>query len=409
MAAWLAILAAVHASGLVTVDHCPAGSAASVCLVVGLDPCDIAPAKRGVDAVFTQALLGQISNALTQETATAKALRTAVPPRRGVQLIRDLQYLAVTLNCRADALPLALDFIAEQVLATKLDEKAVEEAKHATLLRRDEWARDVVEPTQELFERALYRGLWPDAFYGTPETIGSVTLADVNAFARRVLVRDNVRLALVVPQEPQMLAARAEKVMNELPEGRRRGPVILAQEKRIAVRDNPALGRASLVVGGPIPSFGEKGYWAACVLRQMLSGAQGTLMRDRQLTSQLGLFIPPSLTPAEWPVQPLEVPVCDAPYLAVYALCHPVRIEPVRAAIVSHLEAFAEGKFSDADFDRGRLRAANAWAVRTAAPRDRAFLLAITSLMGTQLPDARQAAQVLETVTRDDVMAVARG
>ncbi len=411
MAAWLmlslcGLLAAPPEP--VIVQACPSGGVAAVSLVIGLDPTDVPLSKRGLDAVFAETLLMQMNEELTRPTSGAARFRHRLPPTRGIDVIRRPQYLAVTVNCTADAAEDALAFLVTSVLDAVPSDEVVERSKKAVLVRRDEWVRNISEPTEELFERALYIGLAPDFFYGTPETLKKIRAEDVAALRHKLIVRANVRLAAVVPGGAASLREKMRAALRSLPEGRGYKRPYFAREPRVAVRDNPAINRASIIVGGPLPQPGDRGYWAGWLVREMLAGPDGAIIKSRELTSRLGLLIPRGMDWHAWPIQPLDIPIAPAPYLAIHALCHPARIELVRRGLVSQLRRIADNAFGDDELQRARIRAANIYARRTAPARDRARLLALMSLIGVELPDVNAVCETLQSLTRNEVAAAAR-
>ena len=410
MAAWIVLSAALAAGPQpAIVQECPDGGVAAVSLVVGMDPTDVPAAKRGLAAVFAETLLQQMSAALEKPEPEAVSLRRHLPPNRGIDIFTEAQYLAVTVNCAAEAADAALDFLIDTVISSNPSQKALEISKRAVLVRKDEWARSLVQPTQELFLRALYVGLPPDFGYGTTDTIRKIRLQDMLALRKKLLVRSNVRLSAVVPSGGEELLAKMEKAIAKLEQGGRCRRPHFFGEPRVVVRDNPAIKRASLIVGGPLAQPGDRLYWAGLVAREILAGPDGTIVRSRDLTRRLGLLIPRSMDWHAWPVQVLQVPIAPAPYLAIHAVCHPARIELVRKGIIAHLKRIAEGDFTDRQLERAKERAVNTWANRTMPHRDRARLIAVLSLVGRSLPDADEVYGLVQGISRDEVAQAARG
>jgi predicted Zn-dependent peptidase len=169
------------------------------------------------------------------------------------------------------------------------------------------------------------------------------------------------------------------------------------------VDENPAIDRASLAVGAPLPPFGEKEHWAAWIVREMLAGPDGRLCSDRTLLSKSGLIVPSTLAWRQWPISPLPIQFGSRPYLAVVALCHPARVEVTRQGILRHIAEIAEGEFTEADLERARVRVANTWARELAAPRDRARMLALAAMLGIELPSVDQVWKVVNEISEAEV------
>jgi predicted Zn-dependent peptidase len=377
-------------------------------MLIGLDPAS--EERPATLAVLAESWLLHLDRALERGGGEARQLRAALPADGGIDLTRDRDYLAVTVTTTGTGAALALAFLRHQLLEAPLSAEIVEAAKRGAAARRQQWLQSVVEPTQELLLRALYGLPLGRPFYGTADQLAAVTGEEVMRLRARLLVQGNVVVAALVPTQADALRGAAEAVCAALPAAS--SPAAWAPPasptKAVEVEDNPDLEQASLIVGAPMPPFGHPDYWAACLLRELLAGPEGSLAKDRALVAGLGLLVPPQLDWREWPVQVLGVEVGAHPCLGVHVWCHPARIEEARRGVVGHLQAIAAGAFDAAELLQARIRVSNMWARQIASLGDRARYLAVATRLGTALPDARQVAETVQALGRKQVCRLAQ-
>ncbi len=407
MATWVvvwALLAGVG-PGRVVVEKWPACDLCSVTVLMGVRSDFIPKRLQGITAVYAELLLMNLNEAMAEGKGAAAELLHLLPESRGIELTHRRDYLALAVNTTSAGAAVGLKFMMQRLLAPNFSAEKVNQAKKLVLKRRDAWVSSVIEPTEELLVRAIWTGRVGDVMYGSPEAIKSVLPRDLERFHEQLMRRGNVWVSVVGAVEDETEIRKvAEELLGELPPGGQGKPSPgLAAGRRVVVDDNPAIQRASLAVGGPLPAFGTAGYWAGRIVREMLDGPRGRLYEDRTLAARLGLIIPSSLGWRDWPLRPLPVQVSVAPYLAVHVICHPSRIEIARKGIIRHLTAIAQGDFSDEDLERARTRVANGWARGIASPSMRSRMIAVTSMLGSELLDADE---VWEKVRQVDKKAV---
>lgn len=405
------VLALLGAGQPPAVLVCPgAGEVAAVALVAKVPEAELSPREAGATALLGEMLSLRMSRALAGEDAR---LSRALPAQQGIEVGFEPDYMAVTIAVVRRALPEAVDFLRRWAVESPLDQGDLDEARDRVLKRRDAWAAGVVEHTTELMVQALSGGRqgWP--LYGTPESLKSLDLERLASLWRKMLAAGNVCVSLEGAGQAQdeRLKGALAGLTAALPPADERAGVsrpIWRVRSGAKVEDNPNIGRASLVVGFAVEPFGRKGYWAAMVLREVLAGPSGRLVRDRALAVKLGLVLPDAGTWQDWPLQVLGLDVSGRPYLAIHAVTDPAAVHVAAQGIVEHLRAVAEGKLTDGEVERARRCAVNRWARETARVTDRVVLRGVAALLGEELPDPKQVAAIVAGLSRADLQAAGR-
>ncbi|MGD9519008.1 MAG: M16 family metallopeptidase, partial [Armatimonadota bacterium] len=322
---------------------------------------------------------------------------------------RRRDYLALTVNTTSEGVLPALQFLTRYVLEAKFSGADVERARERVLKRRDIWLSSLVEPTEDLLVRAMWNGSAGTALYGEAESLGAIQLADVERFQATVVSRGNTWLSLVGTGDKATAREEAEQALATLPES----AAMLSQPRlglggQVVVEDNALLDRASLAVGAPLPPFGTREHWAGWLVREMLAGPRGRLYQDRLLAARMGLALPSNLSWEQWPIIALPIQLGRYPYLAVYTLCYPPRVEVAREGILRHLADIGEERFGADEIELARCRVVNQWARELAAPRDRAKLLALAAMLETTLPSPDEVHATVSDIEPHEVAEVAR-
>ncbi|NIJ40827.1 zinc protease [Parvibaculum indicum] len=157
-----------------------------------------------------------------------------------------------TLDDRRDE---AFRLFALAVSKPRFDEQAVERIRAQILTGLSQKKED----PNWLAGRAWFESAFGDHPYarpsnGTPESVQAITREDLNGFAKRVLARDNLKIAVVGPITPEELGPLLDKAFGDLPE---KADLPSLPDMTIATRKKP------IIVEKPFPQsvvlFGTPG------------------------------------------------------------------------------------------------------------------------------------------------------
>jgi zinc protease len=148
---------------------------------------------------------------------------------------------------------------------------------------------------------AFNRALFPDHIYGVPElgtldTVHSITVAELRAYHRRVMARDNLKLVAVGDIDARALALLIDQIFGDLPARADLRPVPDAGPPLVKFIDITAPSeQTTLRFAGPAPLRPEPNYLSAYVSAFILGGGiPGTRLYDavrirRGLAYSIGL------------------------------------------------------------------------------------------------------------------------
>lgn len=399
----------VLANGL-TVLSAPAdhGQIAGIAVLLKVGMVDEPQGMRGARALLQQIVVIDSHAQINADRSPASAF---VNPRTsGLGVNTDWDFVEVSLATDADELAIGLETVARQVFGVTLDAERLGEARTLVSRGYDLSHQSPVQATFELFCQALYgRGPLGEPLQGDPAGLAAISLERLQAFRDAYYVPGNAVLCVAAPQPAEEVLAAVRAAFDAVPAAplppRPPVPEPPAQSL-VEVGESADLVQASLVVGVPLPPYGDPQFPAGQMIAELLGGRGGRLRRDLSLLQTLGLAIPTRLLDQHYPVSTLPIPVSQRPFLAVHALCSPNTIERTREGLLRHLLELRTRTVAEAELARARQRAINRILVEQAAPVDLAVLLARRELFG--VGDVRAAVAALEAVTAADLSAVAQ-
>lgn len=140
---------------------------------------------------------------------------------------------------------------------------------------------------QSIASRVWWQAAFPDHPYGRPsggtvQSIGTITTADLKAFAERVLTRSGLKISVVGDITPERLGNLLDKTFGALPESGVSTPPVPAK---------PAAIGETFVVQNPVPQsvviFGHRGIprddpdrFAAAILMEVMAGGFGSRLTE---------------------------------------------------------------------------------------------------------------------------------
>ena len=393
-----------------TVLSAPAeqGQIAGAALLLKVGMANEPEEMRGARALLQQIVVIDSHAQINADRAPASAF---VNPRTsGLGVNTDWDFVEVSLATDAEELDTGLATMARHVFGVTLDAERLDEARALVGRGYDLSHQSPVQATFELFRRALYGpGTLGESLQGDPEGLAAISLEGLQAFRDAHYVPGNAILCVAAPQPTEEVLAAVRAAFEAVPAAPvPESPPVPAPpaESLVEVGESADLVQASLVVGVPLPSYGDPQFPAGQMIAELLEGRGGRLRRDLSLLQALGLAIPTRLLDEHYPIGTLPIPVSHQPFLAMHALCSPNTIERTREGLLRHLLELRTRTVADAELARARQRAINSILVEHAAPVDLALLLARRELFGAG--DISAGVAALEAVTAEDLEAVAQ-
>lgn len=397
------------ANGL-TVLVAPAdqGQIAGIELLLKVGMTDEPAAMRGARALLQQILVIDSHAQINADLSPASAF---VNPRTsGLGVNTDWDFVEVSLATDADELGIGLETVARHSFGVTLDAERLDEARTLVCRGYDLSHQSPVQATFELFRQALFgRGPLGESLQGDPEGLAAISLEALQGFRDAYYVPGNAIVCVAAPQPAEEVLAAVRAAFDAVPSA----PVPESPpvpeppaESLVEVGESADLVQASLVVGVPLPPYGDPRFAAGQMIAELLEGRGGRLRRDLSLLQTLGLAIPTRLLDEHYPITTLPIPVSERPFLAVHALCSPNTIERTREGLLRHLLELRTRTVAEAELARARQRAINSLLIEPAAPVDLAMALARRELFGAG--DLAAGVAALQAVTADDLEAVAQ-
>ncbi|MFP4250185.1 MAG: M16 family metallopeptidase [Armatimonadota bacterium] len=385
-------------------DHIEVAGIAVVIEAAGTHETD---ANRGSRALIQQMISVSSHEAVTETLTPTSGIIRSTSPALGVNTNWDS--VEATYTVAVEELDAGLRLVSDEVFEVELTQDTLDHARELVAQTWDASRRSPVQTTFDLFRDALY-GDTPMARpqQGDPETVAEIELASLQQFRDEHYVPANAWLTVVSPLPAEESIGAVEAAFGELaatPPPPAETEIELPDESQVEVGDSADLAQASMVVGVPLPSYGDSRFPAAEVITELLEGRGGRLRRDLGLLQALGLSLPSRLLDEHYPVSVLEPPPAHHPYLAVHVLAGPRSIERARTGVLRHLLALRSGSVTEAELERAKARAVNAHRLNTQSPADAALYLARRALFG--LGGADEAVAAVEAVTAEDLNAVA--
>jgi zinc protease len=194
-----------------------------------------------------------------------------------------------TLNERRDD---AFEFLRLALTAPRFEAEAVERTRTQILsgLRRD-----ATNPG-EIANRRWWEAAFPDHPYGrnvsgTLDTVPSITADDLKGYARRVLARDSLKIAVVGDIDAAAVGAMLDRVFGGLPAKAELQPVPTVPPQGVGQRILVDLDVPQAVVnfGGPGIARSDPDFMPAFVVNHILGGGAFSSRLYREVREKRGL------------------------------------------------------------------------------------------------------------------------
>jgi zinc protease len=201
-------------------------------------------------------------------------------------------YLLGTLRSLKEHREEAFDYLRLALAQPRFDAEAVERMRAQIMSRL---RRETVSPN-DIASRNWWAAAFPGHPYGQPiagslESLPNITVDDLRSYTRRVLARDNLKVAMVGDIDPQAAGELIDRTFGRLPTRAELTPVapVVAQGlgRRIVIQlDVP---QAVVNFGGPGISRSDPDFMAAYIVNHILGGGSFSSRLYREVREKRGL------------------------------------------------------------------------------------------------------------------------
>ncbi len=192
----------------------------------------------------------------------------------------------VRFECLDEYHDRALRLLAEMIREPQLRAKEFEQLKQRALGMAGMRASSARERSRRLLMQTLFAGHpFSRAVYGTPRTLGSISIQDIRRFAREYLVPSNMILAVVTASSVDQVWQQIERDFNwRAANGLKvENPVWPSPVKGVKeVRDRKGSGRAYLRLGNVLSRVADEDVPALLVANEILSSRIAFDLREKR-------------------------------------------------------------------------------------------------------------------------------
>jgi zinc protease len=186
----------------------------------------------------------------------------------------------------------AFELLRLAITAPRFDAKDVEISRAQIL---SQLRRETTSPTD-----IASRRWWETAFEGhpygrpvngTPETVSSISIADLKSYANRVLARQNLKIAVVGDIDAETLKVLLDRTFGALPEKPELYPIANVAPRGLGRRIEVSLDVPQTVVdfGGPGIPRQDPDFMAAYVINHILGGGSNDSRLYQEVREKRGL------------------------------------------------------------------------------------------------------------------------
>jgi len=186
----------------------------------------------------------------------------------------------------------AFELLRLAVTAPRFDAKDVEisRAQILSLLRRETTSPADIA-SRRWWETAFEGHPYGRPVNGTPETISSLSIADLKSYARRVLARHNLKVAVVGDIDAETLKVLLDRTFGALPEQPELYPIANVAPRGLGQRIEVSLDVPQTVVdfGGPGIPRKDPDFMAAYLVNHILGGGSTDSRLYQEVREKRGL------------------------------------------------------------------------------------------------------------------------
>jgi zinc protease len=186
----------------------------------------------------------------------------------------------------------AFDYLRLALTQPRFDAEAVERMRAQIMSRL---RRETVSPN-DIASRNWWAAAFPGHPYGRPvdgtlESLPNITVDDLRSYTRRVLARDNLKIAMVGDIDPQAAGELIDRTFGRLPTKAELTPVVAVVAQGLGRRIVIQLDVPQAVVnfGGPGISRSDPDFMAAYIVNHVLGGGSFSSRLYREVREKRGL------------------------------------------------------------------------------------------------------------------------
>jgi zinc protease len=246
------------------------------------------PPGKGGTATLTASLLDAGAGEFNSTAFSDRLERKAI--QMGFSAQRDT--IRGTMRTLTENRDDAFELLRLAITAPRFDAKDVEISRAQIL---SQLRRETTSPTD-----IASRRWWETAFEGhpygrpvngTPETVSSISIADLKSYANRVLARQNLKIAVVGDIDAETLKVLLDRTFGALPEKPELYPIANAAPRGLGRRIEVSLDVPQTVVdfGGPGIPRQDPDFMAAYVINHILGGGSNDSRLYQEVREKRGL------------------------------------------------------------------------------------------------------------------------
>ncbi|MDQ8205127.1 pitrilysin family protein [Pelagicoccus sp. SDUM812003] len=309
-----------------------------------------------------QGLSALLSTMMTKDTAKRSALEVAEAIEGAGGTFYEFSgnnSFGFALEVLSTDLPLALDLLEEALLRPSFDEEVFEIEKQSHLAGLKENLDDIVTCGREELRRRFF-GEHPLRIGGSGslDTVASITLEDVKAFWRSVVVSGNLSIAVSGDFTTETLKPQMAALIEKFAEGSLVTPQFVFEKPAQPGVHRVSMDRQQAIVFHAYPAPGLKGvdYFISEVADELFSGMSSELFDRVREKLSLAYFVRSS-----------RIVGLNTTMFYFYAGTAPERYQEVIAELDREVKRVSEGRVAEDELARckKRLKAAKRMSMQT--------------------------------------------
>ena len=310
--------------------------------------------------------------------------------------------LGLTLEVATDQLEPSLDLFAQVLLAPGFDPDEIEKQRRETLAVIERMEDQLSQLVFALFARTHYdEHPYRLPMIGTRDTVAGFDRAALRAHHDRLIVGNNLSIAVAGDVDPDDIAAAITKRLEPLPAGRSFSQQLPAHDQAPSKIRQGVLhkdrAQAHLVLGFRGLSVMDADRPSLDVISQLLAGQSGRLFLELRDKRSLA-----------YSVNAISMEGYAPGFFVVYIATAPDKLEDARAGMLEQLTGLVQDMPSAQELDHAKRNLIGNHAISQQRNAGHAAHMALDGLYGLGPGADQHYAEKIAAVTRQDIARVAR-